>query len=66
MVNNGPNESSRLTEEAMLANQLARALSGEDIDETFRIIGRFMDKHRYHVSAEVFDEFKLAGRIHEH
>ena len=51
------------TEEAILANKLAKAMALEDIDEAFRVMGRFMDKHRYQISCDICNEFKLAGRV---
>lgn len=65
MVKNGEYGPVNATEEAMLANQIAKALRREDIDEAFRVIGRFMDKRRYQVSSDVCGEFKLAGRVRE-
>ncbi len=62
-MNELEDNSAGLTEEAMLANKLARAMLVEDIDEAFREIGRFMDKYRYQVSSSVCDEYRLADRI---
>lgn len=65
MATNGERESPQSTEEAMLAHQIAKALMAENIDEAFRVMGRFMDKRRYQVSPDVMNEFKVAGRIRE-
>lgn len=50
-------------EEAMLIVQITKALYAHDIDEIFRILGRYLDKHRFQVSADVMREFEVAGRI---
>lgn len=57
------NDSSELTVEGMLVVELSRALFSSDIDETFRILGRHMDKHQFQVSNDVIEEYHLAGRI---
>ena len=65
MVTNGENRPGNSTEEALLAHQVAKALAGENIDEAFRVMGRFMDKHRYKLSSDVCSEFKSAGRVRQ-
>ena len=57
------NSLAQSTEEAILANKLAKAMALQDIDEAFRVMGRFMDKHRYQISCDICNEFKLAGRV---
>jgi hypothetical protein len=52
-----------LTEEAALVVQLTKTLFAQDIDETFRILGRYLDKHQFKVSNEVLSEYHLAQRI---
>jgi len=43
--------------------QLTKAIFAKDIDEAFRVLGRYLDKHKLNVSADVIKEYELAGRI---
>ena len=63
MVQKEEPESAELTQEAMLVVELTKALFRNDIDETFRILGRYLDKNRLKISKDVFDEYRIAGRI---
>lgn len=65
MEANGENGSAKLTEDAMLVAQLTKALLRSNVDEVFRIIGRYLDKHRLQVSTEVLQEYEIAGRIRQ-
>jgi hypothetical protein len=58
-------EGRSLTEEGRLVVQISKALFAKDVDETFRIVGRHMDKHRLKVSNKVIREFEFAGRIED-
>lgn len=59
-------EQNRLpTEEGRLVIRVTRALFKNDIDETFRILGEYLDKHQLQVSAEILSEYQIAGRIRE-
>lgn len=59
---NGP---AKLAEDAMLVAQLTKALLLSNVDEVFRIMGRYLDKHRLQVSADVLQEYEFAGRIRQ-
>lgn len=63
--NEDTNDSDMPTEEGRLVIMVTRALFKKDVDETLRIFGEYMDKHRLQVSAEVIQEYKAAGRISE-
>ncbi|WP_029065361.1 hypothetical protein [Labrenzia sp. DG1229] len=56
-------EGQTLTEEGRLVVQITKVLFANDADETFRVIGRYMDKHGLKVSRDVIAEFELAGRV---
>jgi len=58
-------EPAELTEDAMMVVQLTKAIFAKDIDEAFRVLGRYLDKHKSKVSADVIKEYELAGRIRE-
>ena len=61
--NEDTNDSDMPTEEGRLVVMVTRALFNKDVDETFRIFGEYLDKHRLQVSAEVMQEYEVAGRI---
>lgn len=63
MDSNGENGSAKMAEDAMLVSQLTKALLLSNVDEVFRIMGRYLDKHRLQVSTEVLQEYEVAGRI---
>lgn len=63
MADEGEEESTELTGEAMLVVELTRALYKDEIDEVFRILGRHLDARRLRVSANVMQEYQLAGRV---
>lgn len=63
MSDNNNEEHTDLTEEGRLVVQLTKSLFGQDMDEAFRTIGRYMDKHKLTISSEVIKEFKTAQRI---
>lgn len=63
MKQHARSDSAKLTEEAMLSRRISKLLSAGDIDEAFRAIGRYMDKHRHQMSQTVLEEFRIAGRI---
>lgn len=63
MSDNNNEEKTELTEEGRLVVQLTKSLFAQDIDEAFRTIGRYMDKHKLTLSSEVIEEFKAAQRI---
>ena len=49
MNDNGENGSEQSVEDAMLIGQLTKALDAKNIDEIFRALGRYSDKHGIHV-----------------
>jgi len=51
------------TEEGRLVIKVTRALFKKDVDETLRILGEYLDKHRLQVSSDVMKEYEIAGRI---
>lgn len=63
MSDNNNEEQTELTGEARLVVQLTKSLFAQDMDETFRTIGRYMDKHKLSISEEVIEEYKIAQRI---
>lgn len=60
---NRENGSAKLAEDAMLVSQLTKALLSSNVDEVFRVLGRYLDKHRLQVSTDVLQEYEIAGRI---
>ena len=46
MAKNGDDQPVELTEEAMLVVELTKTIFSKDMDETHRILGRYMDKYR--------------------
>jgi predicted nucleotidyltransferase len=54
-----------LTEEGRLVTAVAKAVFRGDVDETFRTLGRYIDKHKLKISRDVIEEFELANRICE-
>lgn len=63
MSDNNKEEKTELTEEGRLVVQLTKSFFAQDIDEAFRTIGRYMDKHNLSVSHEVIEEYITAQRI---
>ena len=53
------------TEQGRLVVRITRALFKNDIDESYRILGEYLDKHRLQVSADVISEYQVAGRIRQ-
>ena len=51
------------TEQSRLVKHVTTALFSHDIDESLRILGRYMDKHDLRVSRKVIDEFEFADRV---
>lgn len=62
---NRGNGSGKLAEDAMLVSQLTKALLTSNVDEVFRIMGRYLDKYRLQVSTDVLQECEVAGRIRQ-
>jgi len=63
MTENKEDQPAELTEDALMVVQLTKAIFAKDIDEAFRVLGRYLDKHKLNVSADVIKEYELAGRI---